>query len=110
MVGNICRYIYIGIIFEANNPLLKLFPRFPFCFDDPVVPVFVSDNAEPVSMLAEISDGMKCLAVGQQYLGTNASNPQIILFFNSLNCLTSTNFASGWQSGKDLHLHTVSSS
>ena len=108
----------LGIIFAANNPWvnlfgspsLKTFPRFPFCFDDSVVAVFVSDSAEAVSVLAEFFDGMKCLAVGQQYLGINASNPQICLFFNSLNCLASTNFASGWQSGKDLHVHTVSSS
>ena len=91
----------LGIIFAANNPWVNLFgspslktlPRFPFCFDDSVVAVFVS--AEAVSILAELSDGMKFLAVGQQYLAINASNPQICLFFNSLNCLASTNFTSG---------------
>ena len=67
-------------------------------------------SAEAVSMLAELSEDMKCLAVGQQYLGINASNPQICLFFNSLNPSALTNFASGWQSGNDLHVHTVSSS
>ena len=93
----------LGIIFADNNPLLNLFgspslktfPTFPFCVDDSVVAVFASDSAEAVSMLAELSDGMKFLAVGQQYLAINASNPQICLFFNSLNCLDSTNFASG---------------
>ena len=108
----------LGIIFAANNPLLnlfgspslKIFPWFPFCFDDSVVAVFVSDSAEAVSMLAELSDGMKCLAVGQQYLAISSSNPQICFLFNSLNSLALTKFAIGWHSGKDLHVHTVSSS
>ena len=98
------RMTKLGIIFAANNPLvnlfgspsLKTFPTFPFCFDDDsVVTIFVVDSAEAVSMRTELSDGMKFLAVGQQYLAINASNPQICLFFNPLNCLALTNFASG---------------
>ena len=103
MVGSLfirVRMKKLGIIFAANNPFvnlfgspsLKTFPRFLFCFDGSV---FVIDSAEVVSMLAELSDGIKFLAVGQQYLAINASNPQICLFFNSLNSLASTNFASG---------------
>ena len=93
----------LGIIFASNNPLvnffgspsLKTFPRFPFCFDDSVVTVSVNDSTEVGSMLAELSDGWKFLAVGQQYFGINASKPQISLLFNSSNSLVLTNFAIG---------------
>ena len=108
----------LGIIFADNNPLLNLigspslknFVLLVFCVDDSAVTVFVNDSADAVSILAELSDGLIRLAVGQQYLGMNASNPQICLFFNLLNSSAVTNFASGWQSGKDVHVHTVSSS